>query len=57
MVELRWRHVQESRRAANQFMQILDVVFSELRFVFRKTTASWASLYVLRRFPNPRAIA
>jgi transposase len=57
LVGLRWKHVQERRRAGNQLMQILDVVFPELRLVFRKSTVSWAPLHLLKRFPTSGAIS
>lgn len=57
LVELRWKQVQARRRASNQLMQVLDVLFPELRLVFRKSTTSSTPLQLLRRFPSAAEVA
>jgi len=57
LVELRWKQVQARRRASNQLMQVLDVLFPELRRVFRKSTVRPTPLHLLSRFPTAQAIA
>jgi hypothetical protein len=57
LVELRWKQVQARRRASNQLMQVLDVLFPELRRVFRKGTTRPTALHLLRRFSTAREIA
>lgn len=57
LVELRWKQVQARRRASNQLMQVLDVLFPELRLVFLKSTTSSTPLHLLKRFPTVAQIA
>ncbi|WP_423219242.1 IS110 family transposase [Thermaerobacter marianensis] len=57
LVELRWKQVQAHRRASNQLMQVLDVLFPEMRQIFRKGTTRPTPLHLLRRFSTVQAIA
>lgn len=52
LMELRWKQVQARRRTSNQLTQVLDVLFSELRLVFRKSTTSTTPLHLLERSPR-----
>lgn len=57
LVELRWKQVQARRRASNQLMQVLDVLFPEMRLIFRKSTTLATPLHLLKRLPTVSEIA